>query len=86
MSREHSPWYRGQQRKGRIRQLLAKHRGLCALCSCSVTLKHEGEPTYATIDHVLPLSRGGQDVPNNWQLACKSCNNAKGNALPAEAP
>lgn len=32
----------------------------------------------ATLDHVIPLSRGGRDVPANVVLACRDCNDAKG--------
>jgi 5-methylcytosine-specific restriction endonuclease McrA len=33
----------------------------------------------ATIDHVVPLSKGGADAEENWVLSCFSCNNQKGN-------
>ena len=32
----------------------------------------------ATLDHVLPRSRGGTDAPENVVLACRQCNEAKG--------
>lgn len=32
----------------------------------------------STIDHVTPLSRGGADEPANWLLACRKCNEVKG--------
>ena len=32
-----------------------------------------------TIDHIVPLSRGGTNEMNNLVLACKSCNSAKHN-------
>jgi len=33
------------------------------------------------VEHVEPLSRGGEDVPENTVLACASCNNSKGNSF-----
>ena len=33
----------------------------------------------ATLDHVVPLSKGGKTVENNLVLACAPCNFAKGN-------
>ncbi len=38
-----------------------------------------------TIDHVLPRSRGGQDLWENLVAACMPCNNRKGNRTPEEA-
>lgn len=37
-----------------------------------------------TMDHVIPLSRGGRSVKDNLVPACKECNNAKKNLIPAE--
>lgn len=34
-----------------------------------------------TVDHVVPLAKGGLDNPNNMALACLGCNNAKGSQL-----
>lgn len=31
-----------------------------------------------TIDHIHPLSKGGEDIPENKISACRSCNQAKG--------
>jgi 5-methylcytosine-specific restriction endonuclease McrA len=38
-----------------------------------------------TIDHVLPLSRGGEDTWENLVCACVHCNNTKGDRTPEEA-
>lgn len=35
-------------------------------------------PRTATIDHVIPLSRGGRNTHSNRVLACAACNRAKG--------
>ena len=34
-------------------------------------------PSAPTIDHIVPLSRGGQHTMTNVQLACYSCNSRK---------
>lgn len=38
-----------------------------------------------TIDHVHPLSRGGEDTWENLVCACVRCNNRKGDSTPDEA-
>jgi 5-methylcytosine-specific restriction endonuclease McrA len=34
---------------------------------------------YESIDHVIPLSKGGKHLPANLRPACLRCNNKKGN-------
>jgi 5-methylcytosine-specific restriction endonuclease McrA len=38
-----------------------------------------------TVDHVLPVSRGGEDSWENLVCACVECNNRKGDRTPEEA-
>jgi 5-methylcytosine-specific restriction endonuclease McrA len=38
-----------------------------------------------TLDHVVPLSRGGEDTWENLVCACVECNNRKGDRTPEEA-
>jgi 5-methylcytosine-specific restriction endonuclease McrA len=38
-----------------------------------------------TIDHILPISRGGRNSWGNTACACAPCNQRKGNRLPHEA-
>lgn len=51
----------------------------CAYCTKKCTLKE------ATIDHVLPRSRGGKDTYTNCVTCCKKCNSFKDNRTPEEA-
>lgn len=39
----------------------------------------------ATLDHVLPVSRGGKDSWENLVASCKKCNTKKSNQTPREA-
>lgn len=39
----------------------------------------------ATMDHVIPRSRGGKTDYKNCVTCCKACNNAKGDKTPTEA-
>lgn len=65
------------------RKKLKTHKKLTGneVCTyCGVKLS-----TYtATLDHVIPLSRGGSDDPINLVWCCKKCNHSKGNRLPYE--
>jgi 5-methylcytosine-specific restriction endonuclease McrA len=38
-----------------------------------------------TVDHVVPISRGGEDTWENLVCACVECNNRKGDRTPEEA-
>lgn len=39
-------------------------------------------PDSVTMDHVIPLSKGGTSAKNNIVVSCKTCNNLKKNHLP----
>lgn len=45
--------------------------GLCHYCG------GQFRPAELTMDHVVPLSLGGQSVKTNLVPACKACNNLK---------
>jgi 5-methylcytosine-specific restriction endonuclease McrA len=44
---------------------------------------HCGKSGRMTMDHILPVSRGGSHWLHNIQKLCYPCNNAKGNRLEA---
>lgn len=72
-----------RRREWNRKVLLNKYNGICAHCGEQVNLIHD-HPKSATIDHVVPLSRGGLDVISNMQLLCYECNQMKGNDLEGE--
>lgn len=61
------------------RLMFLRDRHLCCYCGAS------RRPEALTRDHVLPLSRGGQDVWTNVVTACKPCNQRKGAATLEQA-
>ncbi len=61
------------------KRIIAAQKNLCYYCG-----KKMGKDV--TIDHIVPLSRGGSNSPENLVAACKSCNSAKGAKLPHEWP
>jgi len=54
-----------------------KQQGRCFYC-------HEDLQGAGTIDHYIPLSKGGTNYPSNIVLACWPCNNRKRAKLPSE--
>ena len=53
-------------------------KGICHYCH-----RHVGQ-AHLTMDHILPLSRGGKSRKGNIVPACKECNNKKKYLLPIE--
>ncbi len=49
------------------------------------TCQYCGSNKHLTLDHVMPLSRGGQHTWNNVVAACESCNQRKSDGTPLEA-
>jgi 5-methylcytosine-specific restriction endonuclease McrA len=41
-------------------------------------------PRELTMDHIVPVSRGGRTTKGNVVACCKECNNAKKQLLPME--
>jgi 5-methylcytosine-specific restriction endonuclease McrA len=60
-----------------VQRMLHAQHGLCNGCACDIRLKY-------TVDHMMPLSRGGSNWPSNLQLLCKRCNSSKNNRTMAE--
>ena len=54
------------------------HKGVCHYCNKEVG--RDG----LTMDHIVPISRGGLSTKGNVVAACKKCNNAKKHLLPME--
>lgn len=48
----------------------------CGICKLPIAT-----PAEATVDHKIPLSRGGSNRMDNLQLAHAGCNQKKGNAV-----
>lgn len=67
----------------KLETLFTRFNGRCVYCADEVLLhgshKH---PRSATRDHFIPLSKGGSRGAKNTVLACRRCNNAKGDMDP----
>ena len=53
-------------------------RGICFYCQCRFPARE------LTMDHVVPIARGGRSTKGNLVPACKDCNNQKKQLLPME--
>ena len=60
----------------KIRERMLSKSNKCFWCEKKLTIES------STIDHVIPLSRGGLDNNNNRVLSCPECNQSRGNAMP----
>jgi 5-methylcytosine-specific restriction endonuclease McrA len=67
-------------RRWRVKTLIKKHRGKCVFCEVSVTWDHLAD-NQATVDHILPRSKGGTECLANLQLLCRKCNQEKGDTI-----
>lgn len=73
-----------------------KHRAKTRLCDCSVKIAILNRERFChwcctrlneanrQIDHMIPLSRGGEHKPDNLVAACSFCNNSKNDRLVEE--
>jgi hypothetical protein len=60
-------------------KLFARDRHICAYCGGHFHFED------LTREHIVPVSRGGDDGWMNCITACRACNGHKGNRLPEEA-
>jgi hypothetical protein len=63
-----------------LEKLTNKYNGKCVLCNNKVILKKGYQhPLYPSIDHIVPVSKGGTHTWDNVQLAHRGCNTDKSN-------
>jgi 5-methylcytosine-specific restriction endonuclease McrA len=55
-----------------VKKYIINERSVCAKCNTK---------EYLTIDHIKPVSLGGENTLDNIQILCKSCNFKKGNRV-----
>ena len=60
-----------------IQRIYSQQKGRCLYCLNKVSNKYH-------IDHIVPLSRGGTNSPDNICISCQSCNLSKGSKLLVE--
>jgi 5-methylcytosine-specific restriction endonuclease McrA len=67
--------------KGRIDKIKSWHGDACHICGVEMKFhKKRRSPLKASVDHLLPKSRGGTNAQLNLLLAHQMCNHVRGNA------
>lgn len=70
------PDSRPKNQRAKRARMIRRNGPKCHWCPKTLTLDD------STIDHVIPLARGGLDNDNNRVLACAPCNSKRGHAMP----
>ena len=68
--------------------VLRRDRYVCAYCGATIGDRRRGQMLGKrdfTIDHILPVSRGGKNTWGNTVCSCAPCNQRKADRLPHEA-
>jgi len=60
-----------------IKAQYSRQKGKCYWCNVKLNNKYH-------VDHIVPLSRGGSNRPDNIVCACPHCNDSRGAKLPHE--
>ena len=68
-----------ERRGARKKRLAEQARGACEYCRSQVRFAMQS----FSLEHVIPLDRGGTEEPDNLAFACQGCNNHKYNKTEA---
>lgn len=77
---KHHVFFKPHERKN----ILDRDNWTCQYCNCKVHDKSTGNwntPNKAHIDHIIPLTEGGNSEPLNLQVLCRTCNLSKSNKM-----
>lgn len=80
-------WMQHLVRPGAVRQRwllqrLAEGGDACHYCAAPISIGGANGKARATLDHVIPRAKGGEDCYENVVAACLLCNVAKGDLMP----
>ena len=62
-----------------LQAIFQKTDGRCGVCGCQHVMA--GYPRDWEVDHIYPVSRGGNDDIDNLQVCCVECNRDKGDGV-----
>jgi hypothetical protein len=85
-SRKGAQKHRALKRKATIEEfshieVFERDNYICQLCGCKTSLRYKSQyhPKRTELDHIIPLSIGGEHSKRNTQCLCHQCNIEKGN-------
>lgn len=61
--------------------IYARDKFRCAYCRVRVVVSDTWRPDMATLDHIVPLSKGGPHAPHNVTTCCSMCNSIKSDKI-----
>lgn len=64
-------------------EIFERDKWRCHLCGCKTlqSLRGTSQDRAPELDHIIPLSKGGQHTRANTACSCRKCNGAKGDRL-----
>ena len=75
----HSHNIGSKQRRRHRKALWEQQKGICHYCNNKMREKGKSNLS-ASLDHIIPASKGGVNARSNLVLCCMKCNLTKGNA------
>lgn len=61
-----------------LTKLYMRDNGICSLCGKHIDFDCDSNSNdYPSIDHIIPIAKGGTHTWDNVQLACRYCNTLK---------
>jgi len=60
-------------------KVFEKDNWVCYICGILTTTSKKYKPNRATLDHIIPLTKGGSHTYDNVRCCCNRCNIKKGN-------
>jgi 5-methylcytosine-specific restriction endonuclease McrA len=86
--RSHKQRYRAKLKLARVERVIdisvfKRDNWLCYICGCHCPsdLAGTNHPRAPTIDHLIPISKGGEHSMRNIKLACRECNSLKSDRI-----
>lgn len=75
--------YKVQFKPFQRRKLLERDNWTCQMCKCKVHDRKTdiNTPDKAHLDHIIPISKGGNSEPENLQVLCRDCNIKKADKI-----